>query len=285
MCDLYVPEVINDFLGQLRFDLFSLSIGCEKAPDGIEFSETERRYGTKYCLVPLEPDFRKVCEFRSRASLEAHKLILQKCNDPPSLNDQIAILKPNIFIPKTFEFTPADVDRSSTNPALIRTSPLGSIFYKRDASQVPRTYAFFTLISPLEIRTLHNSVCKRLWTDLLEESLSQVSYDAAIAGMCSSISPDHEGLSLELAGYTPELSRLLSATLSSLSSWLTIDKGTFARLKSKHVEELRNAKYSQPMAQGSVALELLTNNNVWGPADKLPVAEGLLPDAGWSLYS
>ena len=171
--------------------------------------------------------------------------------------------------------------RALRSPLLIRTGPLGSIFYKRDATyKVPRTYAFFTLISPLEIRTLQNTVYKRLWTDLLEESLSQISYDAAIAGISSSVSPDCEGLALELAGYTPELSSLLSATLSSFSKLSTIDKDTFARLKIKYVEELKNAKYRQPAAQTTVALELLTNNNVWAPADKLLVAEGLsrLPD-------
>ena len=76
LCDQYVPEVIEKFLGQLRFDLFAISIGCETAPNCIDFTETEPRYGTKYCLIPLEPDFRKVFESLLLSYAESHNLDL-----------------------------------------------------------------------------------------------------------------------------------------------------------------------------------------------------------------
>ncbi|KAI6045609.1 Metalloenzyme, LuxS/M16 peptidase-like protein [Pisolithus marmoratus] len=157
----------------------------ERISDGEKAWQSEKWYGTGYTVERWDDQF---------------------LNEARSPNDI-----PDLHLPGRNEFIPTNLDPQH-RPHLIRQSDISKVWYKKDdqfwlpraavASDKPRT-----------------TVLTKLCADLVNDSLTEYTYDAELAGLAYHVTAHSLGMTLTLKGYNdklPELAKYVVRALRNL---------------------------------------------------------------------
>ncbi|KAI8967298.1 Metalloenzyme, LuxS/M16 peptidase-like protein [Mycotypha africana] len=261
----YDPELIKENLDYLCPDNFRIMLASQTPPNGIEFTQREKWYGTEYNVVDFDEDLIKS---------------LQNIKENPSL----AFPEPNTFIPENFETFKKEVTEPQRRPDLIEETDVLRLWHKKDDTfWVPRANVWITLQSPLAYATPANCVKTRLYADLLTDALNEYAYDAEVAGLSYNIENQLDGLLLAMGGYNDKLPILLERVVSKMRDF-TVDAERFQLIKDQLCRSYKNFALEPPYQHALYYLSYLTQDKMWTNAEKLQELESITAEDIQAFY-
>ena len=116
---------------------------------------------------------------------------------------------------------------------------------------------------------MRTSILKRLWTDLVDEALSEISDQAGVGGLGYTLACDTEGVLMQFDGYSPQLGELVAAVLQAMRNVDPPDQAVFDRLYDTYARDLANFKRTtSPLAQAGMYARNLRVGHAWLPEEK-----------------
>lgn len=194
-----------------------------------------RIYNTNYNHVDLKSETMKWKE--------------TKISDYPGLHYPA----PNELIPTNFDLigTPAvsDKDRMKAlneQPSLLRNDTKWILYHKTDRYFAqPKVYAIMALSLSEDLYNVDFAIRARLFTYCFEDSLSEYSYDAALAGLNYGIEFTSRGLQITFSGYNDKLDVFAERILKELKNYHA-SSDTFNRFKDILLRDALSWKSQQP---------------------------------------
>lgn len=228
---------IKAHLDQLTMNnMFVTAVGKEFAA---KCDQTEKWYGTKFGLHPLPEECLNVFAR------------IERLND----TDFVALCKtqglkmppPNDFLPEDLTVRPLS-DGSAKVPSVLSTST--ATFFKQDNTfKMPKANAAFAIYSKFVQKNIQQYVATDLLLQCLNESHSQVAYQAEVAGLKYKLKATMEGVSLTFGGYSDKLPVIAQSVMEKLKNF-SADANLFTLVKDRTVRQLQSqlmqkAPYSQ----------------------------------------
>ncbi len=120
-----------------------------------------------------------------------------------------------------------------------REAPI-TLYYKLDrVYSSPKANCAVLIRAPASSSSARAVALSRMYSDLVEETLNEITYDAQSAGLYFSFSSFSSGLSVEIHGFSHKMKVLLDTCLKSIRD-LKVDRSRFALVKERRVRDLRN---------------------------------------------
>lgn len=157
---------------------------------------------------------------------------------------------PNPFVTDTFtRLVPTEPTEGLVVPSRVIDRP-GVVAYALSETRFgqPRSDLYIRLRTPLASQDPETKVMADLLTDYLNDQLSALTYDAAIAGAGVSVQSTQSGFTVQASGYHEGVMRLMPQVLATLPPPL-IDAPTFNRLKARQVDRLSGFDQQRPVSR------------------------------------
>ncbi|TFY68977.1 hypothetical protein EVJ58_g698 [Rhodofomes roseus] len=213
--------------------------------------QKERWYGAEYCVRRLDEN------------------LLRKPRSPGD-NKELYLPGPNLFIPNDLSVEKLDTPTPAPAPACIHHTALSTLWFKKDDRfWVPRASAKIDIRSPLAYGTPRQAVLTRMIADLVEDALSEVAYDAYLAGFNYDITNHKKGIRVSVSGYSDKLDVVAGTVIRYLKD-LQVDPKRLEIAKEQVTRLYENHRLGQPSNLSDEYAEWAITQTVWTPADKLP---------------
>ncbi|KAG8198306.1 hypothetical protein JTE90_021560 [Oedothorax gibbosus] len=237
----YKPELIQQLLNLLTPENIRIAVVGKKFEDTC--CETEKWYGTKYKLEPIESEL-----------LEKWKTV--------KTHPQLKLPTPNDLIPTNFELVTPDTEITKY-PVLIKNTPMCRLWFKQDDKfLLPKANLTFSIESPMAyVDPLHFNLC-HLYVQLVKDSLNEYAYAAELAGLSYALGNARLGISLTIKGYNDKQHILLEKILECMTS-LKVDRKRFEILKEGLRRSISNFHAEQPHQQAIYYTSLLLAERIW----------------------
>ncbi|KAL2263080.1 hypothetical protein VTK26DRAFT_8305 [Humicola hyalothermophila] len=237
------PSLIKQGLDCLRPDNFLMTIVSRDFPGTWE--KKERWYGTEYTCQPIPDELKK--EIKKAAD-----------SGPQTRTAELHLPYKNEFVPTKLEVEKKDVKEPALAPYIIQNDALVRTWFKEDDTfWVPKATLIIMCRSPVVTASVAGWVKSRLFTDLIKDTLAELSYNAELAGLKYNIGPDLRGLYIEVTGYNDKLANLLQRILITTRD-LEIREDRFDIIKERVSRWYRNWELSAPYNQISNYMSWLT---------------------------
>ncbi|KAI0367165.1 LuxS/MPP-like metallohydrolase [Pilatotrama ljubarskyi] len=212
--------------------------------------ETEKWYGTRYAVQKYDQVF------------------LQKVSRLLRL-EELHLPAPNPFIPEDLAVQKSEVSEPAKHPTLVKRTELSQLWHKKDDQfWVPRAHVRIDIKSPLAYTTPRHAMLTRVFVDLVEDALAEVTYDADLAGLSYSVTNQIEGLTVSVGGYNDKLHVLLRTVLEKMRA-VQVQPDRLRVLKEKIQHEYENFYMGQPSSLSECYATWLFMPTIWTPANKL----------------
>lgn len=166
--------------------------------------------------------------------------------------------------------TNLDSNDQSPLPQIIADHPGYRLWFQQDSEQqIPKGHLYLSVDSIEAVNSVRNIACSRLAIECLIDHLSELTYQAEIAGMNYEIYPHQGGLSLHIAGFSQHQFKLLQMILKE-RQFGHFDPERFRVVKNQLMEHCHNQQHIKPINRLYQHLLSLLQ-----PANPLP--EQLLP--------
>ncbi|KAG0178612.1 Insulinase (Peptidase M16) [Apophysomyces sp. BC1034] len=246
----YNPDLIEENLAWIRADNFRIVLASQKLPDNIECTKRETWYGAEYDVHDFDEKLKKMLE-------------------DLKLNEALHLPGPNDFIPTNFETHKKETEQPAKKPDLIENTAQMRLWYKKDDTfWVPKANVWILFRSPLAYTTPSNAVITSLYTDLLQDSLNEYTYDAEVAGVRYNLENWSEGIMLHVSGYNDKLSVLLEKVVQKMHS-LEVDIERFTLIKDQLLRSYKNHELDAPYQHALYYLSYMTRDKMWTNSEKL----------------
>ncbi|KAG1761690.1 Metalloenzyme, LuxS/M16 peptidase-like protein [Suillus occidentalis] len=224
-----------------------------------EHWEHEKWYGTGYRVERWDPSF------------------VEQAEGP---NDITELYLPgaNEFIPTNLEVEKRDVLEPAKRPYLIKQTPMGSVWYKKDDQfWLPKASLVLELRSSVAGSSPRADTMTRLFADLVNDSLQEFAYDAELAGLVFHCGSHHLGLMVTLDGYNEKLPVLARRVLETVRS-LQVREDRLAVFKEKVKRDWENFFMDQGYRLSDYYTQYMLTHNTWTIAEKLQEISNVTQD-------
>ncbi|PCH37702.1 hypothetical protein WOLCODRAFT_135782 [Wolfiporia cocos MD-104 SS10] len=212
--------------------------------------EQEPWYGTHYRVEKFDADFVEQAE-------------------APNDISEFFLPGPNEFIPTNLDVEKRPVDQPLKRPMLIRDTSLSSLWYKKDDMfWVPKAHVLMDIRSAAANMSAKASVMTRLFSDLVNDSLTEFAYDADLAGLTYQFSAQTLGVSVVLSGYNDKLHVLARDVLQRVRN-LQIKADRLEVMKDKAKRDYENFYMGQPFRLADYFGRHLVTEQQWILSEKL----------------
>ncbi|RMX66733.1 hypothetical protein DD238_003016 [Peronospora effusa] len=231
----------------------------------------EKWYQTPYSESPLEPE------------------LLERWTSPPP-NAALKLPNRNEFICSDFRIvTPHKVSTSEggneesaavSQPLLLQQDEQCRLWYKPDIQfRKPKLMLHFLLYSPSLSTTPYHAVLTSLFVRCLKDKLTEVSYDAELAGMEYDIGFNSRSLELHVGGYSHKLPILLCKVLQQMlemtKAEYKYEEAVFERVKDRTKRMYENFFLEEPYQHAVHLCTQLLEVSRWSIEDKIRALEHL----------
>uniref|UniRef100_A0AAV1UPF1 Insulin-degrading enzyme n=1 Tax=Peronospora matthiolae TaxID=2874970 RepID=A0AAV1UPF1_9STRA len=218
--------------------------------------------------------------------------LLQRWASPP-LNAALKLPHRNEFICSDFSIvTPPrklsslmdEHDTDVSLPLLLQQDEQCRLWYKPDIQfRKPKLMLHFLLYSPSLSTTPYHAVLTSLFVRYLKDKLTEVSYNAELAGMEYEIGFSSRSLELHVGGYSHKLPSLLYKVLQQMLEMTKADfrfeEAVFERVKDRTKRMYENFFLEEPYQHAVHVCSQLLDTSRWSVEDKIRAAGHLsLPD-------
>lgn len=246
----YDPDLIVDYGKYLTVDNLRVTLISQN----VETDQSEKWYGTEYSVDNLSEEL--ISRFRK-----------------PTLNGHLHLPVENEFIPTKFDVEKLENVEPLKKPALLKVSDKFRFWYKKDDQfWVPKAYIQLLINLPVTVATPFNNVLTNLYVDLVDDALTDSSYQAELAGLSFALHSGKEGLVLEVSGYNEKAPVLLKEVVEKLVTFRP-SEDRYNVFKEKILRNFRNFGYKVPYSQISSLFSNVLNEHVWDVEEKIQVLE------------
>ncbi|CAG8442154.1 10343_t:CDS:10 [Acaulospora morrowiae] len=247
----YDPASIAEGLTYLRWDNCILTLSSKLLG---ELDKKERWFGTEYKIEPI-----------------SEKLL--KALQSPTLHPELEVNPVNEFIPSNFEVNKLENIKPLEHPHLIKDTKLSRLWHKKDDRfWIPKVEAHFLLKTPIAYTTPLHHVKTRLYISLVNDSLTEFSYGALIAGLGYYFDSWGDGIAISVLGYNHKATHFLEKILERVKHF-TIDAKRFAKIKEELKRSYQNRLLNSPSSLCSSYASYIICQNVWTTQEKLSVLD------------
>merc|ERR1712093_958161 len=113
-----------------------------------------------------------------------------------------------------------------------------------------------------------DSVCVRLYLDLVMDAMSEYSYDADLAGLSYKLDTQADGIIMHIDGYNDKLSVLTEVVLERMRD-LKVDPQRFEIIKDQNRRKFQNFNLAAPSGLTTYWMTYLIQNKIQAPQEKL----------------
>lgn len=228
------PENIKRGLDCLRADNFRLQLVSQEHPG--DWDQKEKWYGTEYKYEPIPSHFLAELEKASKAP----------ASERPT---ELHMPHKNEFVPTRLDVEKKEVDSPLINPKLIRNDENVRTWWKKDDQfWAPKANVKVCFRSALVNASALTAVLAQIFRELVEDSLTEYSYDAELAGVNYDISNHGQGFDVSVSGYNDKMAVLLEKVLLAMRD-LEVKDDRFNIIKDRLLRGWRNFEYNQPFQQ------------------------------------
>eukprot|EP00794_Sanderia_malayensis_P007262 gene7262-8072_t len=246
---IFDPELINSLLDHLKPSKLRVKL-TSKTFEGTTDS-IEEWYNTAY---------------------SSHKYSKEKIKswEECGLSSELHLPTPNEFITTDFKIKSKNTDEAGDDvPDLIMDNELFRVWYKQDKRfLLPKACLFFEFSSPLTSSHPRNCALVDIFLHLLQDSLTEFSYDAELAGISYRTELNMHGIQLRVKGYNSKQSVLLSKIVERMVN-LDINPERFDSIKEKISRKLKNFEAEQPHTHAIFYLSYLLSEHAWDKSEIL----------------
>ncbi|KDR81747.1 hypothetical protein GALMADRAFT_58881 [Galerina marginata CBS 339.88] len=212
--------------------------------------EKEPWYGTEYAVQRFDDDF--VAQI-----------------DNLNVIPELFLPGPNEFIPTNLEVEKKEGIEPLKRPQLIRQTALSSLWHKKDDRfWVPKAHVLIDIRSPVANASARTSVLTKLYSDIVNDSLTEFSYDADLAGLSYSFSPHSSGMFVSMNGYNDKMSVLVRHVLEKIKG-LVVNPQRLAVIKEEARREWENFFLGQSYSLSDYYGRYLMAERQWTVEEKL----------------
>ncbi len=260
---------INQLLNQLSPHNFRILLASKDFDD---LDQEEPWYSTSYKLEDMNPEFLtkiKVCA--------------------PIPNPMLHLPRQNNYIPKDLSVKKEHMDKNTLKrPILIDETENTKLWFKQDDTfLVPKGYVGITLRNPSLHASPKISAKSALFSDLVEDALSELKYEANLGGLSFTLCPSFDGFHLKLFGYNEKVKPLFQEIMKKLKS-LEVERDRFDMLKDKLLQCYTNFGLTAPYNQIGHYSHCLLNERTWNCDEKIAALKTVtfedLKDYAFSVF-
>ncbi|KAJ2083683.1 metalloprotease [Coemansia sp. RSA 988] len=218
--------------------------------DGV-FDRTEKHYGIEYRLDAIPSE------------------LMRDMQHPPSFAE--------LFLPPPNEFIPDDLSVKNTRrdaepevaPTLLRRTDSLELWFKQDDRFfLPRGDVRIQIETPAAYESALSSVLTNIFLQMLKNTLTELTYDAEVAGLWFEIRDNVEGIHVHATGFNDKLLRLLRIVMETLRGY-KVEQAQFDVYKREVKKRLDNARHMEPYSHTHTSTNFLNQSVMWRYTDKL----------------
>ena len=249
-------QAISQGIQFLRPDNCRMMIVNQEHNGGFDLKE--KWYGTDYKVEKISEEF----------ATEVAKALQSKPGDRPA---ELHLPHKNEFIPQRLTVEKKEVDEPAKAPKLIRNDDAVRLWHKKDDQfWVPKGSVVIHLRNPIAYSTPANFVKTTLYCMLVQDALSEYSYDAEISGLDYNLSGTLSGLSIHVNGYNDKMAVLLEKVLVSMRD-LDVRQDRFDVIKERLQRSYKNWEFQQPF-------HMISSFTRWLNAERLYINDEYSPE-------
>ncbi|TFK42449.1 Metalloenzyme, LuxS/M16 peptidase-like protein [Crucibulum laeve] len=221
--------------------------------------EKEPWYGTDFNVQRFDEAFIKEAD---------------SANDIPELY----LPGPNEFIPTNLEVEKRTVEEPLKRPHLIRETSLSSLWHKKDDRfWVPKAHVIIDMRSPIGNASARASMLTRLYSDIVNDSLTEFAYDADLAGLSYNFIQHTTGLYVAMNGYNDKMPVLVKHVLEKVKG-LIVRPDRLAVLKEQARRDWENFYLGQSYSLSDYFGRYLLTEQQWTLEEKLRELPSVTPE-------
>ncbi len=248
--DELVKTQVIDYLSRMTPENLHLLL---VAP-GQETDQVDRWYGVRYRLTKLP-----------EAWTAAWRV-------PPHVT-ALSLPVMNPFVPNDFSLR--ESPDTTPHPVRIVIEPGFDLWFDHDLGfGLPHSSLYFSVRSPQARGNARQSVLTELYIALVNDTLSELTYPAFLAGVDFKLYAHRRGFSLRIEGFNDRQAQLLEAILQGLAEPV-IEPARFERLREDLLIRLRNRQRGDPSHRAMGVLHRLLLERSWPPAELVTVAKAI----------
>ena len=247
------PKLIKDVLDLLIPQNVYVTIIGQKFAEIA--NQTEPWYGTKY----------------NKELISGEKLAIWSAATP---NENLHLPQPNEFIPTDFELTSRDNGHTlgPLVPAVLEETSLSRLWFLQDNEfLLPKACVSLELLSPLAYASPHYTNLTSMFARVFQDSLTEYTYDAELAGLWYALACTKHGLSLDIRGYHQKQDVLLDKIITQMKSF-TVNSQRFEVLKESFIRALKNFEMEQPHSHATYRMQVIMTEKIWTKEELLQAA-------------
>lgn len=166
---------------------------------------------------------------------------------------------PNPFLPDDLALQQTD----STEIQQLIKAPGITLYYDGDVQYgAPRALTNLELLVEGGLHTPADRAIGQLYRSMVQDSLSELSYPAYLAGLSYSIGVSDAGFQVSIGGYHDKQLALLDDVLQHFSA-VELKEDRFQALKASMIKDWRNSAKDRPYAQAVAALDDTLRSGRW----------------------
>ncbi|UPW20213.1 insulinase family protein [Agarivorans sp. TSD2052] len=260
----YDQALIEQCLKQLSPDNLRITIVSAQQP----CNKIAKWYHTPYSVEPIA------------------KQRLDRWRQPAKL-DSLQLPSSNPFL--SFNTTPlVEVDDQEAQPRLLYDKPGFRLWFSNEPEfKVPKGHLYVSVDSAYSVASVRNIVCSRLMVELMLDHLSEMTYQAEIAGMSYQLYSHQGGYTLHLSGFSDKQILLLKMIMNN-RLFGHFERKRFGIIKQQLSKHWQNQMQVKPISQLFSELTSLLQPNNPPPAELLKALEDIqledMPDFVAKLY-
>jgi insulysin len=236
--DEFDPALIQEYLSYMRPDNLLLSVTAQ----GLDTDRRTDWYGVDYALNPIEA--KTLAEWRS-----------------PPRDPALALPGPNSFVPENLALKPS-ADAGSVPVALEERAGF-ELWHQLDTEfGLPLANFYFTVRSPIANDSARHAVLTSLYVQLINDQLTEFSYDADLAGLSYNLYKHIRGFSVRVSGYDDKQAVLVERIVDALRH-PNIADDRFDIAKENTIRGLQNARKDSPYRLAIDEVQLLLTEPSW----------------------
>lgn len=196
--------------------------------------------------------------------------LLQRLSNPvPIAELRLAPANPYLSTPPL----PRPIEGGDGVPRKILHEPGLTFWYGQDNQfRQPKGELYLSFDTRAATQGLTLACYKRIWTNMIQEALSQEYYQALIAGLHFHFYAHQGGFSLHTSGFSEKQFALASDMLNQVLRF-SFSERQFQLAKEKQIQSLRNSLLNKPINRLFTRLSVLLQPLSHAPLDMLPVVE------------
>lgn len=251
------PEIIKTLLNLLNSDNCRSMLAYSKFKTDSSWTK-EQWYGTIYKVEDMSES------------------VLERCKSfSGSENSELALPKPNEFIPSKLEFI-GELGISEPKPKPDQLSD--NLWFKQDDQfGLPKSAYYVLFRTPMVFESPLSSAMSSLYIDSVKFALSELVYDAQLAGLSFELNSVADGFEVRVHGFNEKAPLLLERVGRMLFTFeaAKFDKDTFASIKDRFVRQLQSLKEEKPIWHASYYASGILQERLLHWREKLSVIESV----------